>query len=106
MPRGLGVLVDQHGGGEIEGWNDTDEEKVARWGDILDSFCEVCKIWGYLDDEYMANWEESLAFVDAQQDPEDSDAPWVLFYCSDEKLVYSLKLNRSTGKIMVTSMNL
>lgn len=113
IPRGLADLISEHGGDAIDGWEDRayddngdgiDEDGITTWGTILSSFCGVCKIWGYLDDECLGKWEQALSFVDGLQEEEGSAEPWVLFYCSDEKLVYSLKWRRSTRKVVVQSM--
>lgn len=104
IPRDLADLIDQHGGDAIDGWECTDDgvadDSITTWGTILSSFCDTCKIWGYLDDEYLGRWEQALSFVDGLQE-EGSDEPWILFYCSDEMLVFSLNWRRSTRKVVV-----
>lgn len=109
-PRGLLELLDQHGEGCVEGWGDdgppSSPPHAATWGAILSSFSEASRIWGYFTDEYRRKWEEALAFVDGLQLEADAGAaePWVLFYCSDAQLVYSIRWDRLARKLVVSSM--
>lgn len=104
IPEGMRKLLEQHGEEEY----DFTSEEPFKWDDILRTFCTCSKIYGYLSSDYMAKWKQTLCFIESVvKDQEDGlqDNVWVLFFCTDYDIVYSISWNRAASKVEVLAMS-
>lgn len=110
MPLGMRDLFEQHGDPKSgDEWEELtpDSDKLVTWEQFLKRFVKCSKIYGYLTDDYMEKWRQMLSFIESlAREEEHPHRPlvWVLFFCTDSDIVYSLYLNKEANKADVKTM--
>jgi len=60
-------------------------------GRLLGTFSDASQIYGYLTERYMERWTAFFRWLHDKLDEDDRRKPlWILFYCSDADLFFSL----------------
>lgn len=98
IPSGTIALLEQHS--EL----DKPYPTSICFEDLFSSFTTSSRIYGYLTPEYLEKWKETFKWMEKcimQYDPDEMRTIWVLFYCSDEDLVYSLLWDKHREQIYV-----
>lgn len=97
-------LLKQHGEEEY----DFGSEATVELDQVLRTFCACSKIYGYFTRDYMAKWKQLLCFIESVVKDEEGGPRgnvWVLFFCTDHDIVYSISWNHVTSKVEVMSMS-
>lgn len=98
-PREFIQLLEQHS--ELDNSEMTNDDMMLE--DILNTFTDSCRIYGYLTPEYINKWNVSIKWIHSLiQDEDEKDRTfWLMFYCSDDNLFYSFVWNPRTQRIQL-----
>lgn len=104
IPSEFNYLLDRHASDFRRNQSQDEDEFELEF--ILSHIDDTSKIYGYLTPEYLRKWELTFQYLELLV-KSDSDQPpdplWILFYCTDEQLVYSLMWDELNRKVIVNT---
>jgi hypothetical protein len=97
-------LLKEHGLAEYN----FESEELVTWGEVMATFCKCSKIYGYLTDEYMDKWKQTLTFIYSLARVDERPCipyVWALFFCSDYDMAFSIYHDPDLDKVDVRQMS-